>query len=141
MSSLEATLHSSSRSLVIGVCGGGDVVGALATARFLEFCGLQFHLGGLPWERYVYDPVPGPRSVDEIQNIRVLHPYAWLVNDRTQTHDGVRFTESEMAALYGWEVLHIGIGGGVQGAIAGIETAMKALQVDLLVGLGIVRKV
>ena len=78
MRSLEATLRSSSRALVIGVGGGGDVVGALATARFLEFCGLQFHLGGLPWERYVYDPVPGPRSLNEIQNVRVLHSHAWL---------------------------------------------------------------
>ena len=137
MNSLEATLCASSRALVIGVGGGGDIVGALATARFLEFCGLQFHLGGLPWERYVYDSRPGPRSRDEIQNIRELHPHAWLVNGQTQTRYGVRFTKSEMAALYGWEVLHIDINGGVQGAMAGTEAAMEALQTDLLVGIDV----
>ncbi|HYA27816.1 MAG TPA: DUF1152 domain-containing protein, partial [Acidobacteriota bacterium] len=54
--SLEDIIHASSRALVIGVGGGGDVVGALASARFLEFCGLEFVLGGLSWERNVYDP-------------------------------------------------------------------------------------
>ena len=51
--SLESLIRGSTHALVIGVGGGGDVVGALATARFLEFCGLRFTLGGLPWERFV----------------------------------------------------------------------------------------
>ena len=59
--SLEDIIGASSRSLVIGIGGGGDVAGALATARFLEFCGLEFVLGGLSWERRVFDPLPGPR--------------------------------------------------------------------------------
>jgi len=135
--SLEALIRSSSQALVIGVGGGGDVVGALASARFLEFCGLRFHLGGLSWERFVYDPVPGPRSLGEIENTRVLHPRAWMVNGNTRTHYGVRFTETEMAALYGWEVLHIDINGGVAGAVAGLEAAITVLGTDLLVGIDV----
>ena len=135
--SLEALIRSSSQALVIGVGGGGDVVGALASARFLEFCGLRFHLGGLSWERFVYDPVPGPRSLGEIENTRVLHPRAWMVNGNTRTHYGVRFTETEMAALYGWEVLHIDINGGVAGTVAGLEAAITALGTDLLVGIDV----
>ena len=135
--SLEALIRSSSQALVIGVGGGGDVVGALASARFLEFCGLRFHLGGLSWERFVYDPVPGPRSLGEIENTRLLHPRAWVVNGNTRTHYGVRFTETEMAALYGWEVLHIDINGGVAGAVAGLEAAITALGTDLLVGIDV----
>ncbi|HKA56183.1 MAG TPA: DUF1152 domain-containing protein [Candidatus Binatia bacterium] len=135
--SLETLIRGSSRALVIGVGGGGDVVGALATARFLEFCGLSFRLGGLSWERFVYDPIPGPRSLVEIENARILHPHAWLVNDKTRTHYGVRFTETEMAALYGWEVLHVDINAGVVGAVAGLEAAMTALGADLLVGIDV----
>jgi hypothetical protein len=135
--SLETLIRSSSRALVIGVGGGGDVVGALASARFLEFCGLRFHLGGLPWERFVYDPIPGPRSLVEIENVRILHPYAWMVNGSTCTHYGVRFTETEMAALYGWEVLHVDLNGGVAGTIDGLEAAVAALGVDLLVGVDV----
>ena len=65
--SLEDLIRDSKHALVIGVGGGGDVAGALATARFLEFCGLRFTLGGLSWERNVYDPVPGPRKLSETQ--------------------------------------------------------------------------
>lgn len=135
--SLETLIRRSSRALVIGVGGGGDVVGALATARFLEFCGLHFHLGGLPWERFVYDPVPGPRPLVEIEHARILHSRAWMANAHTHTHHGIRFTETEMAALYGWEVLHIDITAGVQGAIAGLEAAITALGTDLLVGIDV----
>jgi hypothetical protein len=135
--SLETLIRDSSRALVIGVGGGGDVVGALATARFLEFCGLRFHLGGLSWERFVYDPQPGPRRLVEIEDVRILHPHAWMVNGNTHTHDGIRFTETEMAALYGWEVLHVDINAGVTGAVAGLEAAMSALGSNLLVGVDV----
>src|SRR5687767_14495462 len=94
--SLEDIIRASSRALVIGVGGGGDVVGALATARFLEFCGLQFVLGGLSWERNVYDPIPGPRKLNEVRSVRVFHPFAWMANSETQTDIGVSFAESKM---------------------------------------------
>ena len=42
-----------------------------------------------------------------------------------------------MAALYGWEVLHIDINGGVAGAVAGLEAAITALGTDLLVGIDV----
>jgi hypothetical protein len=136
--SLEQILRHSSRALVIGVGGGGDVVGALATARFLEFCGIKFHLGGLPWERFVYDPTPGPRSLLEIEHVnRIIHPHAWTVNGQTQTQDGVRFTETEMAALYGWEVIHIDINAGSVGALAGLEAVVADLGIDLIVGVDV----
>jgi hypothetical protein len=136
--SLEQFIRGSSRALVLGVGGGGDVVGALATARFLEFCGVPFHLGGLPWERFVYDPAPGPRSLLEIENInRIIHPHAWTVNGQTQTRDGIRFTETEMAALYGQEVVHIDLNSGVTGAVAGLEAAAADLGADLIVGVDV----
>jgi hypothetical protein len=56
MPSLEHLIRSASRALVIGVGGGGDVVGALATARFLEFCGIEFVVGGLSVFRTVSRP-------------------------------------------------------------------------------------
>lgn len=136
--SFERIIRSGSRALVIGVGGGGDVVGALAAARFLEFCGLKFHLGGLPWERFVYDPKPGPRSLLEIEQVsRIIHPNAWTVNGHTHTQDGVRFTETEMAALYGWEVVHIDINAGAVGALAGLEAVIADLGIDLIVGIDV----
>ncbi|MBI2228995.1 MAG: DUF1152 domain-containing protein, partial [Deltaproteobacteria bacterium] len=130
-------IRASSRALVIGVGGGGDVVGALAAARFLEFCGLEFVLGGLSWERSVYDPIPGPRKLSEVRNVRDLHEYAWMANGNSQTTTGVPFAESKMAAVQGQEVLLIDINGGVKGAVDGLEVAMKELSTDLLVGLDV----
>jgi hypothetical protein len=135
--SLEDLIRSSSRGLVIGVGGGGDVVGALATGRFLEFCGLQFVLGGLSWERLVFDPVPGPRKLSETRNVRALHEFAWLANARSQTSTGVPFAETKMAAVLGQEVLLLDINGGVRGLVDGLLVAMKELNTDLLVGLDV----
>src|ERR1051325_7284050 len=113
--SLEHILRSSKRGLVIGVGGGGDVVGALAVARMLEFCGIEFILGGLSWERYVFDPLPGPRSLDEVENVRELHRYVWMANAETRTKTGVYFAESRMAEIRATEVLLVDINGGVSG--------------------------
>ena len=137
MQSLETLIRASSRALVIGVGGGGDVVGALATARFLEFCGLEFILGGLSWERNVYDPIPGPRKLGETRKVRVLHPFAWMANADSQTDTGVYFAESRMAAALAQAVLLIDINGGAAGVVDGIEIAMQELQADLLVGIDV----
>ncbi|HEX6436627.1 MAG TPA: DUF1152 domain-containing protein [Candidatus Binatia bacterium] len=135
--SLEDIIGESSRSLVIGIGGGGDVAGALATARFLEFCGLEFVLGGLSWERRVFDPLPGPRMLSEVDNVRALHQYAWMANRETQSKAAVYFAESRMAEFLAQEVLLVDINGGVRGVVAGLERAIEVLQTDLLVGLDV----
>jgi hypothetical protein len=135
--SLEDLIRASSRALVVGVGGGGDVVGALAAARFLQFCGTEFVLGGLSWERSVYDPIPGPRMLSEVENVRALHPRVWMANPQSQTNTGVFFAESRMAALHGQEVLLIDINGGVNGVVEGLEVAIKQFKIDLLVGLDV----
>lgn len=135
--SLEDLLQPSSHALVVGVGGGGDVVGALATARFLELLGLKFTLGGLSWERIVYDRVPGPRQLSEVKNVRVIHPFAWMANPESQTDTGVFFAESRMAAATSKEILLIDISGGVKGVVDGLEAAMNQLDTDLLVGIDV----
>jgi hypothetical protein len=111
--SLEDLIRDAKHALVIGVGGGGDVAGALATARFLEFCGLRFTLGGLSWERNVYDPIPGPRRLSESKNVRALHEFSWLADEHSQTSTGVPFAEARMAQCINREVLLVDINGGV----------------------------
>src|SRR5215475_5831302 len=135
--SLEDVIRAAKRALVIGVGGGGDVVGALATARFLEFCGLDFILGGLSWERSPIDPLPGPRTLAETRDVRALHPYVWAANSQTRTRTDVYFCESKMAAIRNEEVLLVDISGGVKGVVEGIEVAMQEFNTDLLVGLDV----
>ena len=135
--SLEDSLRAASHALIIGVGGGGDVVGALAAARFFEFAGLTFTLGGLSWERSVYDPIPGPRRLGETRNVRALHSFAWMANADSQTDTGVYFAESRMAAALAQEVLLVDINGGVAGVVDGIDVALRELQADLLVGIDV----
>jgi hypothetical protein len=135
--SLEELIRASSRALVIGVGGGGDVVGALGAARFLEFCGLDFVLGGLSWERSVIDPVPGPRLLSDVEGVRTLHRHAWMANSQSRTNTGVFFAESKIAAIHGKEVLLVDINGGVRGVVEGLEVAIKEFKTDLLVGIDV----
>jgi len=137
LDSLEHMIRAAKRALVIGVGGGGDVVGALATARFLEFCGLDFILGGLSWERSPIDPLPGPRTLPEVRDVRALHPYVWAANGQSRTTRDVHFCESRMAAIRREEVLLVDISGGVKGVVEGLEVALKEFKADLLVGLDV----
>lgn len=135
--SLEDLLRASTRALVIGVGGGGDVVGALACARFLEFIGIEFALGGLSWERAEYDPVPGPRRLSEVKNVRALHPHAWLASSESRTDTGAFFCESRMAEALGREILLVDINGGTAGVVDGVEAALKFFDADLLIGIDV----
>lgn len=135
--SLESLASEAKRALVLGIGGGGDVVGAIPTSRYLQRLGLETLVGGLTWERYVNDPEPGPRRMDEIEDIKKISSTVGLVNSKTQTKGGVRFTESVVAEVLGEETLLLDLNQGVQGAIAGLKEAMEKLGVDLFVGVDV----
>ena len=71
----EVLLTQARRPLCLGIGGGGDVVGALATAEACRlYAGAEPIVGGVTWERRVIDPAPGPRSEAEIEGARTLAP-------------------------------------------------------------------
>ena len=128
-----AHLAGAGRPLVIGVGGGGDVVGALATA---ELCrtehGARPVLGGVTWERRPIDPLPGPRAEREIEGARPLAAGVLAASAATRVRaSGVRFAESHMAALLGEEVVLIDPSGGPAAIAAGLRAAMSRLDCDL----------
>ena len=135
--SLEEILRKSTKAILLGIGGGGDIVGTIPTARLLEMFGIECVLGGLPWERFVYDPIPGPRAFNEIKNIRPLNSTVWFANKDTVTTTGVRFAETEIAEIYGTEVLLVDITKGVEGVVNGLSKAMNELQADLLIGIDV----
>lgn len=134
---LEDILRAARKALVLGVGGGGDVVGAVPTARFLEQHGIACTLGGLAWERFVYDPHAGTRSLADVQHARPLAPTVWLATGETAIVNGVRFAESGVAAYYGTETLLVDLSLGVPGVVAGLRAALRALDADLLVGVDV----
>jgi hypothetical protein len=116
---------------VLGIGGGGDVVGALATARLCQSFGAEFRLGGVAWERFPIDPYPGPRSLDQIRGGKRLGPAAVLADPQTTTPDGVPFAESRMAEFICSETLLLDITGGPAAVAEGIGIAADALACDL----------
>jgi ribulose-5-phosphate 4-epimerase/fuculose-1-phosphate aldolase len=130
---LLAPLARSRRPLVIGIGGGGDVVGALATAEALRLRhGAAPVLGGVAWERRPIDPEPGPRSAAEIEGARELAPGVLLAGAQTRVRgSGVRFAESRMAELLGQETLLVDITVGAPARAGGLREAIDALGCDL----------
>ncbi|MGI8801188.1 MAG: DUF1152 domain-containing protein [Solirubrobacteraceae bacterium] len=130
----EAILRAARRPLVIGMGGGGDVVGALASAEFARlYDGAEPVVGGLSWERRPVDPVPGPRRVDEIEGAELVAPGVLLAGPSTRVRGReVYFAESRMAAFLDRRTLLVTIDDGPAAIADGLARALNALRGDLL---------
>jgi hypothetical protein len=122
---------------VLGIGGGGDVVGTLATAHMCRRLGVEAMVGGVTWERLPIDPRPGPRSADEILDAHALAPGVMLAGPRTRTVGGALFAESHMARVLGEETVLVDVGLGPAAVAAGLEQAAVKLGVDLLIFLDV----
>jgi hypothetical protein len=118
----------------VGVGGGGDVVGALATAEACRLGGAEPVLGGVTWERRVVDPEPGPRPAAEIEGARELAPGVLAANAEIRVAaSGVFFAESRMAGFLGEETVLVDVNAGPERIAAGLGAAAAALGCDLIV--------
>ncbi|HXO09769.1 MAG TPA: DUF1152 domain-containing protein [Solirubrobacteraceae bacterium] len=135
MADAEAILRAARRPLVIGMGGGGDVVGALASAELQRiYDGGEPLVGGISWERRPIDPVPGPRRVDEIEDGEPIAPGVLLAGPRTRARGReMYFAESRMAAFLDRPTVLVTIDDGPAGVADGLAAAVEHLQRDLLV--------
>ncbi|HWE12386.1 MAG TPA: DUF1152 domain-containing protein [Solirubrobacteraceae bacterium] len=131
----ESILRAARRPLVLGMGGGGDVVGALATAEAMRiYDGSECLVGGLTWERRPIDPVPGARRVSEITGGWELAPGILLAGPRTRVAErDVYFAESRMAEFLGRPTVLVDVSGGSPGVAAGLAAAATRLRRDLTV--------
>ena len=134
MSDADLLLSTARRPLVLGIGGGGDVVGALATAELSRAHGGRPVLGGVTWERRPIDPEPGPRAEAEIEGARRLAPGVLAASAETRVRaSGVLFAESRMAGLLGEETVLVDATRGPAAIAAGLAEAAAALGADLIV--------
>jgi hypothetical protein len=131
----ETLLRSSARPLVIGMGGGGDVVGALATAEFARlYDGAHPVLGGLSWERRPIDPLAGPRTAQEIEDAPQLAPGVMLAGPKTRVRGrDVFFAESRMAQFLGEPTVLVDVSLGPAAIADGLAGAIAQLRCDLAV--------
>lgn len=137
MKSLEEVVRRGTKAVVLGIGGGGDIVGTLPTRGLLRLFGMECVLGGLPWERSVIDPVPGPRSYDETDGAEKINDVVWWADGRTRTKGGVRFAEAGVAEVLGERTLLVDLSGGAQGVTEGLEEALRVLGADVLFGIDV----
>lgn len=119
--------------LTIGIGGGGDVVGALAVAEAAREAGLTARVGGVTWERRVVDPIPGPRTIAEIEGAEPLNEAAVLAGPETRGPGGFLFAESNMARVLGEPVLLVDPNPGPRAVAAAIDHAAEHLGCDHVV--------
>lgn len=130
----EALLVSARRPLALGIGGGGDVVGALASAELCRlYHGAEPVVGGTTWERRVIDPEPGPRPEAEIEGARTLAPAVLAAGPETRVRQsGVPFAESRMAGLLGKETVLVDVTRGPKVIAEGLAGAARGLGCDLI---------
>jgi len=129
----EELLGSARRPLVLGIGGGGDVVGALATAEHARlYQRADPVLGGISWERRPIDPRPGPRRAREIGEAQPLAEGILLAGPRTSAGP-VRFAESRMAEFLDAPTVLVDPHPGPARIACSLRAAATKLGCDLLV--------
>jgi len=131
----ERLLSEARRPLCIGIGGGGDVVGALATGEACRlYSGANPVLGGVTWERRPIDPLPGPRAAAEIADAEELGPGVLSAGAATRVRSsGVRFAEARMAEFLGEPTVLVDVNRGTPTVARGLALAVERLGCDLLV--------
>jgi hypothetical protein len=109
--------------LIVGIGGGGDVVGALAAAELLG----DAVVGGLTWERRPVDPIPGPRTLDEVSRAKRLNAAVALAGPDTSGPGGFLFCESHVARATGERTLLVDPGPGPRAVAAALDDAAQRL--------------
>ena len=120
------------RVLSVGIGGGGDVVGALATAAHADAVGVPSIVGGITWERRPIDPLPGPRRLSELFGAERLNDTVALAGPDTSGPGDVRFAESHMARFLGERTVLVDPNPGARAIADGLRDAAERLGCDLI---------
>jgi hypothetical protein len=109
----------------------------LAAAGIAAACRTGTVLGGLTWERRPIDPLPGPRRLDEVTGVRVLHEAVALAGPETRGPGDFEFAEGRMASVLGEPTVLVDPNGGPSAIAAGLAVACRELECDAVVLLDV----
>lgn len=109
-------------------------MGAVACATAL---GVESVVGGLTWERRVVDPLPGPRTLAEIEGARALNEAVAVCTAETTGPGAVRFAEARVAELTGRDTVLVDPHPAPAAIGAGLAAAARELGCDHVVLLDV----
>jgi hypothetical protein len=133
-------LEGKKRILVVAIGGGGDIASASMIANSLERMGYTTVLASIAWERYIYDPVPGPIRLSEVENPSKRGDYYILVNEDSYATRGGRLVIPQAvkaSRALGREVYIIDMYSGVEGYVKGLSSIISDERVDLVIGVDV----
>jgi hypothetical protein len=130
-------LKSSNKALIIGIGGGGDVLGTIPTRNLLNRFNIKSNLASLTYERFIYDPIPGPRKLEDIVNIEKINKTIAIANRNTKAKDGLEFQATKMSKFLSEEIFLIDINAGVKGITDGLKDLIKKFDFDILFGIDV----
>ena len=124
--------------LVVALGGGGDSVAAHLIASDLIASGADAYVVSLAWERFVIDPLPGPRRCSELADLISIDDLVGEVTSRTSFPSGARINQSVL--VQSWpEIRHFILDPylGVQGLIVGLKILGSYLGITKMIGVDV----
>lgn len=137
---MECLLKPGIKVLVLAIGGGGDIASAAVIARSLAKLGVQVVLASVAWERYIYDPVPGPIKLSEIQNAADHgEHYVVVTGDSYAVRAGrkIVFQAAKAARAIGGKIYVVDLYGGVEGYVKALNDIAARESVNFIVGVDV----
>ncbi|MEM0204754.1 MAG: DUF1152 domain-containing protein [Nitrososphaerota archaeon] len=126
------------KAAVVGIGGGGDVLGTIPTRNSLRRNKFEVLIGSVVWERFVVDPKPGPRSLDELDNVEeFLSETVCLAGSRTRIKGEVVPQACRLSAKLDEKVLLLDLTKGAKGLARGIHKMVDKLGISFIVGIDV----
>lgn len=123
---------------VVGIGGGGDVLGTIPTRNSLKRSGFDVMIGSVVWERFIVDPKPGPRSLDELDEVEeILSETVCLAGSRTRIKGGIVPQVCRLSAKLNEKVLLLDLTKGAKGLASGIRKMADRLDISFIVGIDV----
>jgi len=122
------------RALLIGMGGGGDIVSTLAVGDFFKLFDVECIYGGVVWERVTRDKKPGPMSIEEIDNCRIINDCLAWINPESN-YKGLKLIVAQVAEFLGCNVVGVDITKGETTLTTSLKEFVEMEDIDLIVGV------
>jgi len=128
-----------SKALVFAVGGGGDVASAALLKHVLKSVYSDILVGSIPWERFKYDPIPGPIKYEEIRNYMEREKYVIVSGDSYAIRDGgeIVFQAAKVSRYLGEDVVIVSPIYGFESFVEGIKNVMRDYGLDTFIAVDV----